>query len=616
MASSLEKLASYLDELKIVRREFSQLSDAAFELLTRKGVFPYEYVDSFAKLDEKELPSREDFYSSLNDSNVSDEDYEHAKTVWREFNVENLGEYSDLYLKTDVLLLADIFENFRDNCMKAYGLDPAHYYTTPGFTWDAMLKFTKIQMELLTDLDMHLFVERGVRGGVSQCCNRYARANNKYMSDYNPNEESRYLMYYDVNNLYGWAMMEPLPYGGFQWVENPENINVLNVADDSSIGYILEVDLEYPVELHDPHKDLPLCPEHKSAPESTQKKLMTTLDSKNEYILHYRNLKQALKYGLKLKRIHRALKFNQRPWLKPYIDLNSNMRKKAKNDFEKNLFKLMNNAVFGKTMENVRKHTEVKLVSHWGGRYGAEALIAKPNFHSCSMFKEDLVAVQITKTEVYLNKPIYVGLCVLDLSKTLVYEFHYDYMKRQFDDDHCKLLYTDTDSLLYEIRCPDIYNIMKRDIKRFDTSDYSAKNHFNMPLVNKKVVGLMKDECNGRIMTEFIGLRSKMYSVRVEGQDHIKKVKGVKTRVVEKTITFDDFLQCLREKLIKRREQRIIRSRLHQVYTEKQIKIALSPHDDKRYLPPDTTDTLPWGHYRIPCTNHDGIPPTPEPMIE
>ena len=172
-------------------------------------------------------------------------------------------------------------------------------------------------------------------------------------------------MYYDVNNLYGRAMMGSLPYGGFQWIENPVNINVINVADDSSIVYILKVSLEYPVELHDPHKDLPLCPEHKSAPESTQKKLMTTLDSKSELILHYRNLKQALKYRLKLKRIHRALKFNQRPWLKPYIDLNSNMRKKAKNDFEKNLFKLMNNAVFGKTMENVRKHTDVTLVSHW-----------------------------------------------------------------------------------------------------------------------------------------------------------------------------------------------------------------------------------------------------------
>ena len=188
------------------------------------------------------------------------------------------------------------------------------------------------------------------------------------------------------------------------------------------------------------------------------------------------------------------------------------MRKKAKNDFEKNLFKLMNNAVFSKTMENVRKHVDVKPVNHWGGPYGAEAMIAKHNFHSCSIFKENLVAVQHTKTEVYLNKPIYVGLCVLDSSKTLVYDFHYDYMQRKFDDDHCKLLYPDTDSLLYEIRCPDIYNIIKHDIKRFDTSGYPAKNQCNMPLVNKKVAGLMKDECNSRILTEFIGLSSKMYT--------------------------------------------------------------------------------------------------------
>ena len=259
---------------------------------------------------------------------------------------------------------------------------------------------------------------------------------------------------------------------------------------------------------------------------------MTTLDLKTEYILHYRNLKQALKYGLNLKHIYRALKVNQRPWLKPYIDLNSDMRNKAKNDFEKNLFKLMNNAVFGKTTENVGKYTDVKLVSHWGGRYGAKAMIAKPNFHSCSIFKEDLVAVQLEKAEIHLNKPIYVGLCVLDLSKAVVCEFHYNYMKRQFGDDHCKFLYTDTDSLLYEIRCPDIYDVMERDIRRFDTCDYPTNNQFNMPLVNKKIVGLMKDECNGRIMIEFIGLRSKMYSIRVEGQltsptTHTHSVEGI-----------------------------------------------------------------------------------------
>lgn len=608
MDSSLEELASYLTELKIVKREFPQLPDDKIELLSRKGVFPYEYVDAVQKLDEHNLPTKEDFYSTLNASDITDKDYEHAKRVWQEFNIHDLGEYSDLYLKTDVLLLADVFENFRDNCIRAYGLDPAHYYTTPGFAWDAMLKFTQIELELFTDLEMHLFVERGVRGGVSQCCNRYAKANNKYMNDYEPQEPIKYLMYFDVNNLYGWAMMESLPYGDFTWVENPENIDFQMIEDDALEGYILEVDLDYPVSLHDIHRDLPLCPEHKSAPGSTQIKLMTTLDFKNKYVIHYRNLKQALKYGLQLKRIHRVLKFKQRPWLKSYIDLNSDMRKQAKNEFESNLFKLMNNAVFGKTMENVRKHVDVKLVTRWDGRYGAEALIARPTFHSRSIFEENLIAVQLLKTEVYLNKPIYIGLCVLDLSKMLVYDFHYDYMKTQFANDHCKLLYTDTDSLLYELQCPDIYGIMRRDIRKFDTSNYSAENQFALPQANKKVVGLMKDVCKGEIMTEFAGLRSKMYSVRVNGNDHMKKVKGVKTSVVEATITFDHFRQCLFEGTTQSREQRIIRSRMHIVYTEKQVKLALSPNDDKRYLLADSTDTLPWGHYMIP---QDTLKPAP-----
>ncbi|XP_043280369.1 uncharacterized protein [Venturia canescens] len=611
MASSLEKLASDLSELRIVRGEFPHLSDEKFELLTRKGVFPYEYADSVDKLQDIELPPKASFHSSLTGSDISDADYEHAKRVWDEFEIRSLGEYSDLYLKTDVLLLADVFENFRNNSVAAYGLDPAHYYTLPGYSWDAMFRYTQVQLELLTDPDMHLFVEQGIRGGISQCSNRYARANNKYMSDYDANEEAKYLMYFDVNNLYGRAMMEYLPQGGFEWFTG-HNVDFLNVPDDSPVGYILEVDLDYPENCHDSHKDLPLCPEHKSAPGSKQNKLMTTLEPKKRYILHYRNLKQAVQQGMKLVRVHRVLKFRQSAWLRPYIELNSELRKRARNEFEKNLYKLMNNAVFGKTMENVRKHVTVKLVRKWGGRYGAEALIAKPNFHSCSIFGENLVAIQLTKTEVYLNKPIYVGLSVLDLSKIHVYDFHYEYMKREFDD-RCKLLYTDTDSLLYEIRCNDIYAIMKRDIKRFDTSDYPPNNRFGMPQANKKVIGLMKDECNGRIMTEFVGLRSKMYCVRVEGRDRIKRVKGVKRSVVEASITFDDFLRCLRDKKAQRRVQCVIRSRLHNVFTERQSKVALSAHDDKRILLPGSTDTLPWGHFRAPPPPPPLPPPPPPP---
>ncbi|XP_067209958.1 uncharacterized protein [Linepithema humile] len=281
LSTSLDKLASYLteDELKITRSEFNHLSAEHFNLLTRKGVFPYEYVDSVDKLRDTSLPSRESFYSSLTGETVSESDYAHATNVWQTFSIEDLGQYSDLYLKTDVLLLADIFQNFRNMSIKSYGLDPAHYYTLPGYTWDAMMKYTRVKFELLTDIDMILFVERGIRGGLSQCSNRYAAANNKYMPSYDPSEPSSYLMYYDVNNLYGWAMCQPLPYAKFRWVDDVENFNVMSVASDSATGYVLEVDLEYPVNLHDAHTDLPFCPTRDKPPGKREIKLLATLNA-------------------------------------------------------------------------------------------------------------------------------------------------------------------------------------------------------------------------------------------------------------------------------------------------------------------------------------------------
>ncbi|XP_070160604.1 uncharacterized protein [Polyergus mexicanus] len=311
LSANLEKLASYLDksELRIARSEFSDLSDADFELLARKGVFPYEYVDDVDKLLETRLPPREAFHSSH--------------------------------------------------------LDPAYYYTLPGYTWDAMLKYTGVRFELLTDIDM----------------------------------------------------------------------------------------------------------------------------------------------------------------------------------FEKNLYKLMNNAVFGKTMENVRNHSNVRLVTRWDGRYGAEAMIAKPNFDSKSVFAEDLVVVELRKLEVKFNKPIYVD-----------------------------------------------------SIRAITATD----NAYGMPLANKKIPGAMKDENAGAIMTEFIGLRAKMYALRVDGRSDTKRIKGVKSGVVARTITFDDYARCLRRGIEMKREQFCIRSELHEMYTVSELKIALSPHDNKRYAISGTTDTLPWGHYKIP----------------
>ena len=231
-------------------------------LILRKGIYPYEYIDSFDKLDELQLAPIEKFYSALTDNSVSPSDYEHAENVWNEFNCKTLGDYHDVYLQTDVTLLADVFQAFRKTCIKAYKLDPLHYYTAPGLSWDALLKCTKIDLELLKDIDMHMFIEKGMRGGISMVSKRHAKANNPHIADYNPDKGDNYLMYYDANNLYGWAMSQPLPYSGFKWcaiIENNRQNGKLKKPKDK--GWILEVDLEYPKHLHKIHNEYPLAPE-------------------------------------------------------------------------------------------------------------------------------------------------------------------------------------------------------------------------------------------------------------------------------------------------------------------------------------------------------------------
>ena len=624
MAAGLDKLASYLNEYPILKSQFNHLSDEQFGLICRKGFYPYDYMSDWGKLKETVLPSQSAFYNRLEDRHISSINYAHAQKVWTAFNCKSLQEYSDIYLKTDILLLADVFEQFINTSHKTYGLSPAHSYTLPGYAWQCMLYMCRQQLELLTDLDMILFIEKGIRGGLSQCSKRYAEANNKYMSNYNTSKPTSYLMYFDVNNQYGWAMSQYLSYGEFKWLTTDDvlKLNISEIADNSPDGYILEVDLDIPRELHDKFSDLPPCPEHDIPINSTNKKLLATLHNKNKHIIHYRNLKQALELGVKLTKIHRALSFKQSAWLKQYIDFNTQLRQGAKNDFEKNLFKLMNNAVFGKTMENIRNHSSVKLITKWDGRYGAEALIARPEFRSAIIINENMVIVELAKSNVYFNKPIYVGMCILDLAKTTIYEFHYNYMAKRFDS---KLLYTDTDSLIYEINNNEVYEVMKHDCDRyFDTSDYKSDNTYGIPLVNKKVLGMMKDENNGRIMTHFVGLRSKMYATKLlytpeeiekerkkleqEQKDGCeiardilnlgvtKKIKGIKQSVIKTKITFDDYVECLETWIEKAISQNTIRSFKHELFSINQKKIGLSPHDDKRQVNKRSVDTLPYGH--------------------
>ena len=318
-------------------------------LLKKNGVFPYEFMTDFSKLNTSYLPPKKDFYSKLNDSNITDEQYEYAKKVWVEFNCKTMRDYHDLYLKTDVLLLADVMENYRNVCIKNYGLDPMWYYTAPGLAWDAALKISGVKLELLTNPNMYLMVEEGILGGISTITKRYAKANNPYMTNYNPKEPSNYIMYLDANNLYGWAMSQPLPVGGFEWMPACQLPHWDFITDDDGIGCILEVDLEYPEGLHDAHNEYLLAPE--SLKIEGVNKLIPNLQNKTNYVIHYKNLQQCLDLGMKLVKIHRGIKFNESPWLSSYIQLNTDLRTRGTTDFEKDFFKLMNNSVFGKTME-------------------------------------------------------------------------------------------------------------------------------------------------------------------------------------------------------------------------------------------------------------------------
>ena len=267
-------------------------------------------------------------------------------------------------------------------------------------------------------------------------------------------------------------------------------------------------------------------------------KLVCNLCDKKKYVEHIRILKQALNHGLKLKKVHRVIEFNQEVWLKKYIDINTELRKKASNDSEKDFFKLMNNAVFGKTMENARKHRDIKLVKT---DYKRNKLVSEPNYHTMKLISENLSTIEMKKVKVKMKKPIYLGLSILEISKIIMYEFWHDYMKKKYGD-MVKLCYMDTDSLIMKIKTKDFYKDIARDVEeRFDTSNYDV----DRPLPkgkNKKVIGLMKDELGGGIITEFVALRPKTYSYMTDEFIEMKKAKGTKKCVIKR---------CLSLKIIK-----------------------------------------------------------------
>ena len=593
-------------------------------LLCQKGYYPYEWFDDESKFDHVGLPPREAFYSTLTQEMISEEAYEHAWNVYKTLGCKTFREYHELYLKSDVLLLCDIFQNFRETCISYYKLDPANYFTAPGLSWDALLLTTKIELELITDPKVLDLIERHKRGGLCFVgSKRHVAANNIYVADYDPSKPSNYLIDFDANSLYGGSMSKPLPYRDLILEDDITLSKIVNTDLDAKRGYIVECDLHFPRELHGKFKEFPPCPElltpstewfseyQMEVAETTglikngkyrgSAKLVPHLFDHVKYVIHYRNLKFIIGLGVVVTKIHQVLSFSQKPWMKPYIDFNTKKRQEAKNEFEKDFFKLMINSVFGKTMENVGKRVSIKLTTD---EDQACKYFSNHFFKSCN-YKNlgGLYVVEFYKEKVLYNKPVYVGTSILDISKECMMNFHYNVIHETFKTNY-NLLYSDTDSLIYSIQHDDIYEWIKNNKQYFDLSDSLRPDLKDN--TNKKVYEKMKDELKSLPMTDFVALNPKTKSFKYQKLDDTKKIiiankktlKGVSTVVVDKNITHEDYERVRVTNIPLHRDIVRIESKDHQLYTIVQPKVALTSFYDKMKLM-NANDCIPYGYNPI-----------------
>ena len=584
-------------------------------LMSRKGVYPYDYVNNDDVFNDTQLPTIEKFYNKLRREHIKPEEYEYAHKVWNQMDCKTFGDYHKLYLKCDVLLLADVFETFRHTCIKTYKLDPANYISVPSLAWDAMMYETKIELDYIYNQDILNFFNRMKRGGLCFVgSKRHVVANNKYQANYDESKESSYIMYFDANNLYGVAMVDYLPYADLKFVQKPIE-NVLKTADDADVGYAIECDLEFPIEMHDKLRQFPPCPESTSIKQSWisdfQKKILVDNNKKfsscnklvphlfehKNYVLHYRNLKQAIQLGVKLVNVHRIVSFKQSKWLEPYIMKNTERRKHAKNDFEKDFFKLMNNIIYGKTNENIENRIDLKITANldYALKYSSKINCKDIDYY------DGLYTIEMKKTSITYDKPMYIGSCILDISKVTMYDFHYNVMENEFKNNY-DLVYSDTDSLIYHVRHEDAYKWMNENKNHFDLSDAIIYND----KTNAKVLGKMKEENNLLPWHELICLAPKAYcGLHDEIVDKIKvvstkkKIKGVNKIVVKKDIQFDDFKRVLNSTKIDPikdvKELINIKSFNHEIFTVKSKKLALNCYYDKMFMI-DNINCVPFGY--------------------
>ena len=613
MSSSLATLAENLTTLPHTHKMKDTYPTVSTDVLTRKGVFPYTYFSSLNVLRETSLPPRASFKNDLTEEECTEEDYEHAHRAWREFGCQTFRDYMLRYLELDVRLLADVFEEFRSMSLREDGLDPVHFVSLPGLTFQSAFKMTGETIHLLQDPHMFNLFERGIRGGLTFVNTHHAQEQIVRVGDKDMKE---ILLYIDQNNLYGAAMSEFLPHSDFYSLNDeeitqtfPDQSHIESLDTEGDVGYLFEVDLHYPPHIHKATSDFPLAPESDRIRDSmlspymrelyksiqrarhpnraslpnfkSSHKLLLSQNDKKNYVVHFKILLYYLSMGLQVTKIHKVVRFTQKKFLKPYIDFNSRQRALAKTSFEKDFYKLKNNSLFGKTMEDVRKHSNYKLANNTKlhNKY-----TASPLMHSQDIITPNLEGFRLLKPKVTLNKPVYIGQAVLDHSKLAMYTLFYKTLPSCPLIHNIRLLGGDTDSFFLALTidqdkaASDILSALEQYV---DFSNYPPTHplHSN---TNKAKLGCFKDELAGREIEEIVFLRPKMYSIKVKGEDKgIKKAKGIGKGAM-RGIGHAHYQAAYHEHVEAMVEMTILRSVGHTVRTHTFSKRGLSCWDDKR----------------------------------
>ena len=596
-------LDASLDKLYLTLTSFPSIDKNGMEddLFKRKLAYPYEKGNNIESFYKPLKSGREGYFSTLKQSHPDFDEIIRTKAIIVKNRITNLKELTMLYLKNDVLLLTDIFQNYIDTCKKADGINPLYSYSPPSFMWKAGLKMTGVKLDYISDDKLRLLLENNMRVGPSSGMgNRYVKRG------------ERKIVYEAMTNLYGWSMSQYLPTGDFRETKVTRSSlkTILRIPDNDEHGFLIECDLEYISSIHEKTKHFPFLPEKKTIkvedfspymttnkPEKYKptEKLIMDQTNKQRNFLNYRDLKFYIRHGIRILNVHTVYKFKQSPWLAKYNKYNTEQRKEAKTEFAKHFYKLMNNSFYRKTIENIRKLLNLHLIDK-------SDIHRKLNRQSKLSFDDKIAEYEkfnmysFNKETIKFTKPIYVGFCVLELSKLLMYEWYYDKMQPYFGEDNLELLYLDTDSFIFSFKpIKSLIEDLKHFKEDFDFSDLDPS-HELYSEANQKVIGKMKLETAPELdLHEAVFLRSKSYSLNIKQNSSLCKNKGVQDH---NKYTLEGYKFCLDNNEIKYGVNYSFRSNKHEITIVKQKNIALNTFDDKKcHL--DKYISVPRGHNPI-----------------